>query len=199
MPSINVALATNGGVATASSQISTAFPVTAVNDGGRMGKNWGKGGADSGWNDATNNVWPDWVQITFNGQKNISEIDVYTLSDTYATRTADPTLTETFSGEGITDFDVQYWNGAAWVSVVTGAVNPTAATVTGNRNVWRQFTFTPVTTTQIRVVVYAGLFADALYKYSRIVEIEAYTAAVKGLSRSRTVYGLGGASRGRMA
>ncbi len=166
----NVALAANGGVATASSVYTSGmFPISAVNDGGRIGKNWGKGGFDSGWNDNTSNVWPDWVQITFNGSKNINEIDLYTLGDNYATATADPTLSDTFTKEGNTSFDVQYWDVTtnSWLSVAPGALP-----VTGNNNVWRQFTFAPVTTNQIRVLVYAT--ASSVYKYSRIVEFEAY-------------------------
>ena len=51
--SVNVALASNGGVASASSTYVApgySFPVAAVNNGERAGLNWGNGG---GWNDAT--------------------------------------------------------------------------------------------------------------------------------------------------
>jgi hypothetical protein len=40
--------------------------------------------------------------------------------------------------------------------------------ITGN--VWRRFTFTPVTTTRVRITV-----TGALNGYSRLVELEAYT------------------------
>ena len=70
----------------------------------------------------------------------------------------------TFSLYGITDFDVQTWNGSEWVTVPGGSVN-------GNRKVWKKFTFPPVTTPAIRVFV-----RKALGYYSRITEIEAYTA-----------------------
>ena len=68
----------------------------------------------------------------------------------------------TFTQYGITQFDVQYWDGAAWVTVPGGAVN-------GNNKVWRKFTFAPVTTTKIRVLV-----NNALDGHSRITELEAY-------------------------
>ena len=42
--------------------------------------------------------------------------------------------------------------------------------VTGNNKVWRKFTFTPISTTKIRVFV-----TNALAGYSRIAEIEAWT------------------------
>ncbi len=66
----NVALASVGAVASASSSYSSAFPVSAVNNNERAGTNWGNGG---GWNDATAGVFPDWVQINFNGSKTKSE------------------------------------------------------------------------------------------------------------------------------
>ena len=42
----------------------------------------------------------------------------------------------------IADFQVQRWTGTQWVAVPSGVV-------TGNRNIWRTFVFTPVTTTAI--------------------------------------------------
>ena len=156
----NVALQSNGGVASASSTYSVNYPVAAINNGDRKGLNWGAGG---GWNDASNTVYPDWVQITFNGQKNINEIDVFTLQDAY-TAPIDPTSTLTFTKYGITAFDVQYWNGATWSTVIGGSI-------TGNNLIWRKITFPAVLTDRIRVQVNASLAG-----YSRIVEIEAYSS-----------------------
>jgi len=68
----------------------------------------------------------------------------------------------TFTQYGIRDFEVQYWNGSAWQAI--------PGTVVANNNlVWRRFTFAPITTPRIRVVV-----NNALASYSRIVEVEAY-------------------------
>ena len=159
VPGTNVALAANGGVATASSVYSVNYPVVAVNNGDRQGVKWGAGG---GWNDVTSGVYPDWVQITFNGQKSINEIDVFTLQDNYPAP-VEPTVGMTFSKYGITSFDVQYWDGTAWVTVPGGSI-------TGNKLVRRTVTFPTVTTDRIRVVVNASLAS-----YSRITEIEAYT------------------------
>lgn len=155
---VNVALAANGGVATASSTYSTAYPTAAVNNGDRKGSNWGNGG---GWNDANAGVYPDWVQVSFNGTKSISEIDVFTVQDNYAAP-QEPTETLTFASYGITDFEVQYWDGANWTAVPGGSVS-------GNNKVWRKFSFPPVSTTRIRVLV-----TNALASFSRITEIEAY-------------------------
>jgi hypothetical protein len=157
---VNVALAANGGVATASSTYGSGYPVAAVNNGDRKGLNWGAGG---GWSDATANAYSDWVQIDFSTNKMINEIDLFTLQDNY-TSPVTPTLSMQFSQYGVTDFEVQYWTGSAWVDVPGG-------NVTGNRNVWRQFLFANITTNGIRVVV-----SHSLTSYSRIVEIEAYQA-----------------------
>jgi hypothetical protein len=157
----NVALASNGGVATASSSYSSAYPASAANNGDRKGLNWGAGG---GWNDATTNAWPDWLEVDFNGSKTINEVDVFTLQDNYGSP-SNPTPTMTFSLYGITDFQVQYLSGGNWVTVPGG-------TVSGNNLVWRQVTFSPLTTTGIRVWV-----TGALAGYSRITEVEAYTPA----------------------
>jgi hypothetical protein len=146
----NVALTSNGGVATASS--AGTYVAANVNNGSRTP-------AGGYWRDATYNTWPDWVQVTFNGQKSITEIDVITAQDSL-TSTTEPTSTMTFTTNGITGFDVQYWNGTAWV---------TLQSITGNNLVWRTITFPAVTTDRIRVVVNASLANN-----SRINEIEVY-------------------------
>jgi serine protease len=157
-PTVNQASQSSGAVASATSTYSSNFAPAGANNADRRGLNWGAGG---GWNDATPGQYPEALQILFNGVKTISEIDVFTVQDVY-NAPSDPTPTMTFSLYGITDFDVQYWNGAAWITVPGGAVN-------GNNLVWRKFTFAPVTTDRIRVNV-----RNARDGYSRIVEVEAY-------------------------
>ena len=158
-PQSNVALAANGGVASASSTYSAAgysFAVSGVNDGERAGLNWGHG---SGWNDSTANSYPDWVQITFNSAKTIGHVVVYTLQDNYA-NPVEPTDTLTFTQYGVTGFTVQGWTGSSWT---------TLATVSGNNLVKRTVNFNAYTTSRIRINVTA-----ALASYSRITEIEAW-------------------------
>ena len=93
------------------------------------GVNWGNNG---GWNDAAPpNTFPDWAQILFNGSKIIDHVVVYTLQDNYA-NPASPTDTMTFSKYGVTDFTVQGWDGAIWV---------TLASVSGNNLVKRTVNF----------------------------------------------------------
>jgi hypothetical protein len=159
---INVALAANGGVASASTTFSAAFPTSGANNGDRRGMGWGAGG---GWNDATANVFPDWLEVAFAGPQAVDEVDVFTVQDNYGSP-IDPTLSTTFTLYGLRDFQVQYWDGAQWLTVPGG-------TVASNNFVWRQVTFAPITTTRIRVLVTA-----ALASYSRITELEAWGTPV---------------------
>ena len=139
-----------------------AIPVSAIINNERTGANWGNGG---GWNDATANAYPDWVQINFNGSKTIDHVVVYTVQDNYA-NPVEPTDTMTFSLYGITDFTVQGWNGSAWV---------TLGTVSGNNLVKRTVNFAAYTTDRIRINV-----TDALASYSRITEVEAWGTGAVG-------------------
>ena len=148
----NVAAAAAGASATASSSYSSLNlnPPTAIN---------GTRATGTYWNDFTQNVFPDWLQVTFSGSKTIGEVAVFSLQDNLQ-NPVEPTPDMTFTLYGVTAFDVQYWNGSSWV---------TAASVAGNNKVWRRVTFAPVSTTAIRVVVNAA--SDG---WSRIVELEAY-------------------------
>jgi hypothetical protein len=145
-----------GAAAAYPSAFSAAFPVSAVNNNERAGVNWGNGG---GWNDATGNAYPDWVQINFSGSKTVDRVVLYTLQDNYTTP-VEPTDSMTFSLYGITAFTVQGRQGSKWI---------TLASVSGNNLVKRTVTFSPFTTTQIRIRISA-----ALASFSRITEIEAW-------------------------
>lgn len=160
----NVALAANGAVATASSaHTCCGFSTTGAINGNNRGP-WGSG---EGWNDATENVVPDWIQVEFAGSKTIDEISVFGLHDNY-TQENTPTETQTFSLYGLLAFDVQYWNGSSWVTIPGGSV-------TGNNKVWRKFTFSQITTNKIRVFI--NTVPDA---WSRVVEIQAFGTSAGG-------------------
>src|SRR5437667_8058740 len=68
-----------------------------------------------------------------------------------------------FSLYGLVDFTVQGWNGTAWI---------TLGTVSGNNLVKRTVAFSTYTTDRIRINV-----TNALNTYSRITEVEAWTAS----------------------
>jgi hypothetical protein len=159
LPRLNVALALNGGAAAGS----TTYPGRNYQPGGaidgeRAGANWENNG---GWNDATFELWPDHLDVTFNAAKVIDEIRVYTVQNEFRTP-VEPDASTPANHYGISDFDVQYWNGTAWVTVPGGSVD-------GNDRAMRVFNFAPVTTTKIRVFVRGGRES-----FSRIVEVEAF-------------------------
>jgi hypothetical protein len=153
----NVALASNGGVASASSSYSSAYAAAYVNNGDRKGTTF--------WNENTANAYPDWVQVTFNGQKTIDEIDVFMVQNTPASP-VEPTATTPATSYQLADFTIQYFDGttSTWVTVPGG-------NIVGNALAWVKATFTAVTTNQVRVYV-----TKAKDGTSRVAEIEAYTA-----------------------
>ena len=160
--SLNVAEDREGATATASStrgDLADMFTAENVIDG--VSQNQWDQCCNAAWVDTTRNKYPDWVEVNFNGPWAIDWINVFTVQDD-PENSPEPTLNETFTKDGITDFDVQYWNGRVWKNVPGGAVR-------GNRNVWRKFTFPTITTNKIRVVV-----RKALAGYSKIMEIEAF-------------------------
>jgi hypothetical protein len=161
---INVAAQSNGAVASASSLRSAGHPAAGAINGDRRGLNWSAGG---GWSDGTPGSFPDWLQVNFSGTQTIAHVDVFTLQDDWESP-AEPTSTMTFTQYGITAFQVQYWTGSAWADVPGGHI-------TGNSHVWRRVSFTPLSTSAIRVLVNA-----ALNSHSRIVEVEAWTTAPGG-------------------
>jgi hypothetical protein len=138
-----------------------AYPVTAPIQGKRTSDTWGAGG---GWNDNTLAVYPDWYQVTLPIAQAIREINVITVPDTYTA--TQPTLTDVFTEEGITNFQVQYsTDGFTWTDIPNG-------NVAGNNKVWRQFTLTlTITARYWRVLINASLAS-----YSRLVAFELWTA-----------------------
>ena len=139
---IDVALAANGAVASASSIYSANYPPAGANNGDRKGLNWGAGG---GWNDGTSFASPDWLEVDFAGLKLIDEVDVFSMQDNYSAP-VEPTPALTFTSWGLRAFDVQYWDGATWAEVPSGAV-------ANNTLVWRQVVFPALTTSKIRLTI----------------------------------------------
>jgi hypothetical protein len=154
---INLAAAANGVTATASS-FQDAFPVEAVIDGDRKGIDLGKG--NGGWRDDTQADFPDTITVEFGGAAVIDEVNVITQQDTWW-NPSEPTEAQVFFNNGITSFEVQFWNGTNFVTIP-------GLTVTNNNKVWRRFTFPGVTTDKIRFVSHA-----ARLPWSTVIELEA--------------------------
>ena len=99
--------------------------------------------------------------MDFAASNTINEIRVYTLQNDYR-NPVEPTASTPADVYGILDFDVQYWNGAGWLTVPGGSV-------TNNDKAMRVFTFADITTTKIRVVI-----NNSRVHFSRITELEAF-------------------------
>ncbi len=155
--SINVALASNGGTASASSTYNSHYPARAINNNERAGTQWGNGGGP--WADGTTDSFPDWVQIRFATVRTVNRVTLYTVQDNYS-NPIEPTDASTFTLYGVTAFNVQGKQGKNWV---------TLATVTGNNLVKRTVDFAPFATDRIRINV-----NSALGSYSRITELEVW-------------------------
>jgi Fungalysin metallopeptidase (M36)/Fungalysin/Thermolysin Propeptide Motif len=165
---VNVAHRDTGATAEASSTYaSNNFQPSGAIDGDRKGADWANGG---GWNDNTRDVWPDWLQVNFNGSQTITEVRVYTLQNDFR-NPVEPTPATPADLYGIEDFQVQYWNGSAWVVADDPA---TAGVVEGNvvgNNKAMTVILLPsgVTTDRIRVHVTKGRA-----HFSRVIEVEAF-------------------------
>lgn len=139
---VNLAI---GATATAQSTFSGYSPAR-VNDGSR---NTTVGGAYS-WTNAhtsgTDGRVPQWLQLDFGVNKTFSRVDIYT-STGYIMR----------------DYDVQYWNGTSWVTLVT---------VTGNTLVQRSHTFASTSARLVRIYARSGSTSQPWYV--RVNEFEVY-------------------------
>ena len=154
----NVALLSNGGSASASSVWGPSFPAWTVIDGRRSGANWGN---YAGWADGTRGSYPDWVQVNFNGTKSIDHVVVYSVQDNFLAP-VEPTDTMTGTQFVLMSFDVQGWNGSAWV---------TLATVRNNNLIKRTVSFATYSTDRVRVVVNGTPDGN----WSRMTELEAWS------------------------
>jgi len=155
--STNVALASAGAVASASSFYSTDFSPAFVNDGDRSGRQF--------WNDATADAFSDILQIDFAGTQTIGQVHVFTVQENWQ-NPIEPAADTPALKYAVRDFAIEYWTGTSWAPIP-------GASVTGNFLAWRGVAFTPVTTQKIRVVV-----TSANSSYSRLTEVEAFTTGL---------------------
>ena len=160
VPAQNVALASSGAVASASSSGWGDFELSSASkliDDRRSG-------FDSYWTDDTYDDFPDVVQINFFGRKTIDRVVVFSVEEELNDfEGIDPTDTDICSVYGLVDFTVEGWNGNNWV---------TLGTVTDNELCKRTVTFAPFSTDQIRISV----TAVGGWSLTRIAEVEAWEA-----------------------
>ncbi|ADB48519.1 hypothetical protein [Conexibacter woesei] len=155
------------GIASASSTHSSGlYPVTGVNNGQV------ESGATKGyWNDDTNGVWPDWVQVAWAQPLTINRVVARIPLAQAGFPTGEITLRRT---------RIQYWDAttSTWVDVVgrSGQSNPildwTGPIGRADGTETRMFHIAPVTTTKIRAVIEDG----STDGWSWLDELEAYAA-----------------------
>ena len=159
-PAQNVALATSGAVASASSAGWGDFAPSSASkliDDRRSG-------FDSYWTDDTTDEFPDVVQINFFGNKTIDRVVVYSVQEELNHFGGiDPTDTDNCFVYVLADFTVEGWNGNNWV---------TLGTVEDNDLCKRTVTFAPFSTDQIRI----NVTAVGGWSLTRIAEVEAWEA-----------------------
>lgn len=156
----NFALGSSGATGSASSLFSSSYSIAGAFNGQRAGTGWTTSPA-AGWS-STSYGLPAWLQTTFDGEKTIDEINVVTVQNNYGSP-VEPDENTTFSQYGIVNFDVQYWDGDSWETVPGGSV-------TSNNKVLKKFTFSPISTTKVRVSVSSALGSST----ARITELEAW-------------------------
>ncbi len=161
---VNVAAASYGATATASSTFGPGYEASGAIDGNHTGAGWGTG---VGWNDGTSDAFPDTLTINLGAPQQVNEIYVYSLQDNYL-NPSEPVESMTFTRYGLVDFQVQVPDGVGgWVDVPGG-------NITGNNMVRRRVIFaSPVTTDQIRIAVNST--SDNIW--SRVVEVEAFSCS----------------------
>lgn len=151
----NYALASNGSIATATTVTVAGTPGAAINGDRTCSPSYPSGA----WTGAL----PGILEVNFGQSRTISEINIIGLREP-SPYSGTPTQTDVFTAYGNKNYTIDYWNGTAWINIVT---------ITGNTNVWRQHTFAAITTTKIRANVTVGGTDPNAY----IVELEALGAA----------------------
>jgi hypothetical protein len=134
------------------SSTNSAYPPCGAADGNRDSADWG---STTGWNDDTNGVYPDWLELRFDAPREVATVEVVTLDSAQYPA----------AEWGLRDWDVQVLRDGAWVTVAEVRGNTAGAV--------RSTLSPPVTTEAVRVLTFAGnRIGD--YDYSRIVEVEIY-------------------------
>ncbi|UPK42511.1 discoidin domain-containing protein [Paenibacillus pabuli] len=120
----------------------SGYAVSKINDGDRSTAL----GGTSSWANGANTPLPQNVTLDLGQSKQVSKVDLYTTQ-----------------GYVLADYDLEYWNGSSWVSLVK---------VTANKDTYRTHSFSPVNTSKIRIVCRTGPSHQA--GYVRINELEIY-------------------------
>jgi len=111
MPGINWALASSGGVASASSSSAYFAPPSALNDGERAGSALGRSG--NVWQNFADAGGPVWAQIALPAVRAIDAVVVYS-QQTLFLAPVEP-YADMRTRRGMASFNVEAWIDGAWV------------------------------------------------------------------------------------
>lgn len=156
---INVALSSNGGVASSDTNAGAGFLPSTANDGLRhTNTSWGGGGGWSG-----NNGFPETFTVLFGQNRHIEQVDIFFLADALSYN-VDPEPTDIITTFGETKFVIEYLDTSdVWVQIYN------TNTDVDNDKVWFHFEFSHVIAKGIRAILSAGLDG-----FPQIVEFEAW-------------------------
>jgi hypothetical protein len=140
--SANFALSTSGATATAQTTYG-GYNATNVIDGDRSTVQIESSSWTNDWNPPTV-ILPQWFQIDFGGTKTFSRVDVYTSQ-----------------GYPIQDYDLQYWNGTAWVDILQER---------GNVQLHVTHQLAPVTGSKLQIIARQGPSGQP--NFTRLNEVE---------------------------
>lgn len=156
----NLALSGAGATASASSTFA-GLPASNIINGDRTGR---LGGVAAYWSTATASAAGATAEVDFPVPTAINRIVPVFLQDNITTNPLEPTETMTFTQYGGVDFEIQYWNGSAWVTVTGG-------NVTGNTLIMPIFDFPDVAVSKIRLLYHTVGPGSG---YANLVALEAY-------------------------
>ncbi len=121
---------------------SSCYAARRVNDGSA---NTALGGEYS-WANDLGPAMPQWVELDFGAARTFGRVELYTSQ-----------------GYPIQDYSLETWDGSTWSPVVT---------ITGNTELHRTHTFTPVTASKLRVLGRKG--PSNQVQHVRVNEVEIY-------------------------
>jgi hypothetical protein len=145
-------LARGARVSASSVDDTDGYRVTRVNDGDTSTAC----GPSRSWTNSAAAQMPQWVELDFGAEREFNTVEVFT-SEGYPLR----------------DFQVQYWNGTAWLAA--------GERVTDNAEVQCTITFAATTATKLRLVCNRG--PECQPGFARINEVEVYTETVPYAAR----------------
>jgi hypothetical protein len=136
------------GASVSASSTNSRFSAASVVNGLTDSTAWDRG---DGWNDATLDAFPDWLELRLPCAPEVGRVDVHTLDSAQFPA----------ARFGLRDYDVQVLADGEWVTV--DEVRGNTAGVVASR-------FPRVRTAAVRVLVHGSNDGD----HSRVIEVEVY-------------------------